>query len=441
MTSTTLGAATADITPRHPVDLSGFASRTEPMTGVRAPLELQAFAFGDDGGLRAVLVAADLLWWGPDVAEALRARIAAEHGIGAEAVLLHASHTHSGPQPGLTFSTLVGRGDRDYLDFLATTTLEAVAAAVADREPVTVARGSGSCSIALNRRRADPDGGRGGPDPDGPVDPEVTVIRFDRPDGSAKALLTHYACHPVITADQLAGPDFPGVTRARLAERLGPLRQAQDDASTGSGKTVVIAFLQGCCGDLDPALTEGDRFVRGGDADLDRLGGALADSVIAVIDAGLEPAGDLAVRTRTGTAQLPLHTPSLAMLANRKDEDGIWGDWSRHLLAHPELITEEIPLRLIMLELTDGLALLGLDAEITVEYGLWLKNWSNGGVLPIPYTNGMIGYVVTADQVREGGYEPDDSYPYVYRSGRFTTRTEEIVRSAIMSLLTERTTA
>lgn len=427
MTATTLGAATADITPRHPVDLSGFASRTEPLTGVRAPLELQAFAFGDDVGLRAVLVAADLLWWGPDVADAVRTKIAADHGIGAEAVLLHASHTHSGPQPGLTFSTLVGRGDRDYLDFLTATTVAAVAAAVADREPVTVARGSGSCSIALNRRRANPGGGRGGPDPDGPMDPEVAVIRFDRPDGSAKALLTHYACHPVITADQLAGPDFPGVTRARLAERL--------DGSP------VIAFLQGCCGDLDPDLTEGDRFVRGDDADLDRLGGALADAVITVLDAGLESAGDLAVRTRTCTARLPLHTPSLAMLVNRRDEEGIWGDWARHLLAHPELITEEIPLRLIMLELTDRLALLGLDAEITVEYGLWLKNWSNGDVLPIPYTNGMIGYVVTADQVRQGGYEPDDSFPYVYRSGRFTTRTEEIVRSAITSLLTERTTA
>lgn len=430
--TTTLGAATADITPRHPVDLSGFASRTEPMSGVRAPLELQAFAFGDDTGLRAILVTADLLWWGPDVADALRARIAADHGIGAEAVLLHASHTHSGPQPGLTFSPLVGRGDHDYLDFLSTTTLESVTAAAADREPVTVARGSGTCSIALNRRRANPGGGRGGPDRDGPTDPDVAVIRFDRPDGTAKALLTHYSCHPVITADRLAGPDFPGVTRARLAERL---------PSTGSGNSVVIGFLQGCCGDLDPALTEGDRFVRGDDADLDRIGGALADAVSAVLEAGLEPAGELAVRTRTGTAELPLQPPSLAMLANRRDEDGVWGDWARHLLAHPELIIEEIPLRLILLELTDGLALLGLDAEITVEYGLWLKNWSNGGVLPIPYTNGMIGYVVTADQVRQGGYEPDDSYPYVYRSGRFATRTEELVRSAIMSLLTERTTA
>lgn len=103
------------------------------------------------------------------------------------------------------------------------------------------------------------------------------------------------------------------------------------------------------------------------------------------------------------------------------------------------MITEQQPLRLIMLELTEGLALLGFDAEVTVEYGLWLKNWSNGRVLPIPYTNGMIGYVVTAEQVRQGGYEPDDSYPYVYRSGRFTTGAEEIIRSTSRHLLTDGT--
>ncbi len=103
------------------------------------------------------------------------------------------------------------------------------------------------------------------------------------------------------------------------------------------------------------------------------------------------------------------------------------------------MITEQIPLRLIMLELADDLALLGFDAEVTVGYGLWLKEWSNSRVLPIPYTNGMIGYVVTAEQVRQGGYEPDDSYPYVYRFGRFTTGAEEIIRSTVAQLLTDGT--
>jgi hypothetical protein len=394
------------------------------MTGVRSPLELQVFVFGDPG-TTAVLVCADLLWWGPDVADELRGRIAAEHGIPAGAVLLHASHTHSGPQPGMTFSPLIGRADPDYLEFLCSTTQAAVAAAAADLEPITVARGRGRSDLALNRRLAHPGGGRGGPDPDGPIDPEVTVIDFSRADGSSKAVLAHFACHPVITADQLAGPDFPGVTRARLAERLGD--------------RVVVGFLQGCCGDLDPNLTEDGRFVRGGDAELDRLGGALADVVGAVLDSGLQPVGELAIRTRTAVAELPLHRPSLAMLAARRDEDGIWGDWSRHLLDQPELITEQQSLRLIMLELTEGLTLLGFDAELTVEYGLWLKHWSNGKVLPIPYTNGMIGYVVTAEQVRQGGYEPDDSYPYVYRSGRFTTGAEEIIRSTVAHLLADGT--
>ncbi len=149
----TLGTAVADITPGHPVELAGFAGRHGPMTGVRAPLELQVFAFGEPE-ITAVLVCADLL-----VVGAGRRRRPAESdrrraGIPAEAVLLHASHTHSGPQPGMTFSTLVGRGDPDYLAFLRSTTLAAVAAAAADLEPVTVCRGRGRSDLALNRRLA-----------------------------------------------------------------------------------------------------------------------------------------------------------------------------------------------------------------------------------------------------------------------------------------------
>ena len=429
MNATYVGTATADITPQRPVELSGFAARQGVFEGVRAPLSVQVFAFGEPAGaggdaraVSAVLVCADLLWWGPDVVASLRERISTRFGVPAKSVVLHGSHTHSAPYPGLTGSPLIGAGDKRYLAFLEDVVVDVTGTAIGDLEPVRLARGSGGCDIGINRRRANPDGTFGGPDPEGPVDHEVGVVLVETLSGEPKALLVHYTCHPVVTADQQVSPDYPGVLRSRLAELVGG--------------GVVTAFLQGCCGDINPSVLRDDRFRRGGDAELADLGGRLAEAAAAVVDAGLTPvAAGSGVRVRREVVNLPLHTPSLQMLAQHRDHEGIWGDWSRRLLTDPTQIVQEIPLGLSLLELGDGLALLGFDAEMSVAYGHYAKERSAGRILPIGYTDGMIGYVVTAQQLREGGYEPDESYPYIYRPGRLTPAAEGIVKGAIDTVL------
>jgi hypothetical protein len=40
---------------------------------------------------------------------------------------------------------------------------------------------------------------------------------------------------------------------------------------------------------------------------------------------------------------------------------------------------------------------------------LYIKQLSQGGTLPLGYSNGMVGYVPTAAQIAEGGYEGDSS--------------------------------
>lgn len=410
-----VGTAVADITPAEPGELSGFAARTGAWERIRRPLSAQILVFGTESP-EAVLVCADLLWWDPAQVEPVRAAIAAHCGVPATSVLLHASHTHCAPTPGPSFSPLLGAPDPSYAELLAVRVVAAAAAAVASMEPVTVSRGRGECRIGVNRRRVGRKGSVGGPDPDGASDPEVTVLALSRAGGSPKAVLVHYTCHPVVTGDRAVSPDFPGVMRDRLAAELG------------SGTT--IAFLQGCCGDINPALYDGDAFRPGGDEELARLGGELADAALAALAAAEPvPAGEIAVRR--STVDLPLAVPPYDLLLAGALRKGIWGEWSRLLMAEPWRLTERIPLRLVSLTLADGLSLLGFDAEVCVEYGLHLKEISAGAVLPLGYTNGMIGYLVTAEQLRQGGYEPDESYPYIYRPGRFAPEVEARVISAL----------
>ena len=56
-------------------------------------------------------------------------------------------------------------------------------------------------------------------------------------------------------------------------------------------------------------------------------------------------------------------------------------------------------------------------------------------VLPIGYSNGMIGYLVTAEQIAEGGYEPAESYAYLYRPGPFRPEVERAVSDHVRTLL------
>jgi neutral ceramidase len=410
-----VGAAVTDITPAGPGELSGFAARTGVWERVRAPLSAQVLVFGT-GRPEAVLVCADLLWWDPATVEPVRAGIAERCGVPAGAVLLHASHTHCAPTPGPSFSPLLGAPDPSYAELLAARVIAAAGQAVASMEPVTMSRGRGECRFGVNRRRVQPDGSVGGPDPDGVADPEVTVLRLHRRDGSAKAVLVHYTCHPVVTGDRAVSPDFPGAMRDRLAAELG------------GGTT--IGFLQGCCGDINPALSDGDAYRFGDDEDIARFGGELATSALTAL-AAAEPVPAGRISVHHSTVDLPLEVPSYERLLAGALRSGIWGDWSRLLLAEPWRLADRIPLRLVELRLAEDATLLGFDAEVCVEYGLRVKEISAGAVLPIGYTNGMIGYLVTAEQLRLGGYEPDESYPYVYRPGRLAPAAEARVTSAL----------
>lgn len=415
-----LGTATVDITPRTKVALAGFAVRDNSRQGVRAPLSAQAFAFGSAPDRPdALLICADLLWWGPDLVSELRPRIATATGLSESAVVLHASHSHSAPTPGRTHSPLLGTSDEDYLVDLCDRTVDLAVRAARTLQPVSVSRGSATSTIGVNRRRLHPDGGVGGADPDGVTDPETTVVRFATEDGATAAVLVHYACHPVVSNHDMVGPDFPGAMRARLA-------------STVDG---VVGFLQGCCGDINPDTVRDGLFVRGDDADIDAIGHALADSALTALNGQMSALKPTAVRVDEQSVALALRPPSLDDLRRLRDQPGIDGDWSSTLLASPEKIVSEIPLRLTLLTIADGLALLGLDAEVTVAYGLFAKEYSAGAVLPMPYTNGMIGYVVTDEQLREGGYEPEVSYLYIYRPGPFAPGVEQSTKNAMADLM------
>jgi hypothetical protein len=174
-----------DITPVFPVPLAGFAVRSElgAFEGVSHRLFARIFVFetGDGNGDKgdAVLISADLLWWGSDRVPMLKRRIHERFGIAEDAILLHGTHTHSGPQTSSLFTSYLGVMDETYIASLENLVIEGIETALLQAEPVQIEQGSGYSPLGINRR-----GVVKSPPETGPVDHELRVIRFRKVDGS-----------------------------------------------------------------------------------------------------------------------------------------------------------------------------------------------------------------------------------------------------------------
>jgi hypothetical protein len=139
---------------------------------------------------------------------------------------------------------------------------------------------------------------------------------------------------------------------------------------------------------------------------------------------------------RYTTVPLPFQElPTRADLKAKKRRPNLVGEWSRLLLREPERVQPSIPLEMSLLNIADGLSLLAINGEVVVDYGLLVKQRFGGRILPVPYSNGIIGYIPTARQVLEGGYEAKESTLYFGLPAPFAPGLESKIHDGIVSLV------
>jgi hypothetical protein len=368
------------------VPLAGFAFRSGVFDHVLAPLSTRIFCFEPQSGPPVILITADLIWWGSDRVPSMKERIRRMPGAEDAAILLHATHNHSGPQTAGTLSPEIGEVSPGWLQTMEGAVINGVGEAMATCEQVNIARGSGECRIGIHRRRLIDGIIRMAPNPEGPIDPECTVIRFQKQTGGAKAVLVHYTCHPTTTAIDSINAEFCGAAMTAIEDQIGD--------------GVVAGFLQGCCGDIRPALIRDDQFYRGEMEDVRRLGAELSHTALNVLASPMQAceAGPCTADEFT----LPLFFENA--------EGG------------------SVALEMTRVMLSPQLSFFTFNAEMVVRYGFLAKQQA---LLPLAYTGGMIGYVTTAEQLAEGGYESREAFRYFGMPGPFAASTESRIRKII----------
>jgi hypothetical protein len=224
-----------------------------------------------------------------------------------------------------------------------------------------------------------------GPDPNGPVDHTVPVLKITGTDGRLRAALFGYACHnTTLTAEifQLSG-DYAGFAAAEL-ERQHP------------GATAM--FLMLCGADQNPNP-------RGTVEPVRQHGGALAAEVDRVISGRMMPvAGPVRSAFRVTTLQL---APRTRMDFQEELKSNLPAQVRRAQMMLKALDAGEaigrIDYPVQAVRFGGGLTLVALAGEVTVDYALRIKREYIGApVVAAGYSNDVMCYIPSA-RVLKGG--------------------------------------
>lgn len=439
------GVATRDITPPLGEWMGGYFHREQGCTGVREPLSLTALCMEDAKEHLVVLVGADLLGFPQVVTRQIRDELTREWPGRAFTLLLNASHTHCGPAtcPSTLSPPIPRRPPEIYLRFLQESTRSAILDAWRARRPMALAWRTAEARLSMNRRLVRNGVCEFAPNPEGAIDPRVTVWSLhEKKDARASVVWFTYSCHPTTHDGYLISPDWPGHARKHLQRSLG--------------EGVVALFTQGTCGEIRPPWTPGQP---GTPAQAEAMGTQLAAVVAASLERGTF-LSEVSFRAAEGAIALPFagwpaeedlrryeaeevdlawcraRWPAGAFLAERKFAP-IRRLWTARMRQRRASGDGERPLELgvTLVEIAPGRRLLAMEGEVCFDLAEKIRQGLGAPELQIlGYTNDVSAYIPSERILREGGYEGQDSQIFFGQPARFAAGIEERVIAGVREL-------
>lgn len=244
------GAAKVEITPPLGSPLNGYGYRLGRGAVAIHDAVWARCLYLSDGETKVLLVCSDLC----AISRELRERVLelAPREVPRENIILTATHTHSaqgGMIHALPFRAVSGRFVPELLEQTARGFAEAMSKACDERVRATIGYGTGAQEVlSINRRHKD-----------GPIDPQIGVIRVDDADGNPIAIIGNLAAHPTTVGEEdgySVSADYPGFYYTEL-EKLaaagcvamfmngaeGNQRTANPESKSGWERTESIGRL------------------------------------------------------------------------------------------------------------------------------------------------------------------------------------------------------
>ncbi|SKB30686.1 neutral/alkaline non-lysosomal ceramidase N-terminal domain-containing protein [Daejeonella lutea] len=420
-----VGVAKVIITPKQPMPMAGFASRTHSSEGKLHELWAKALVFEDRQGKRAVMVSSDLLGFPKSISDNIKKRIKTKYSLNPDQILLNSSHTHSGPVLGEALSDIyvLDNSQREeikkYSAALEDMIVNMVGVGIRDLEPADVFAQNGVTRFQVNRRNNNAALLSQLSELQGPNDYAVPVIKAVNAKGDLKAVAFGYACHPTVLNGYQWSGDYPGFTQLEL-EKAHP------------GTTAL--FFQSAGADQNPLPRNTVPLAK-------QYGRELAAAVERVLEEDMRKLDPLIVTTYS-ELQLPLQAaPSEADLIKRAatTANAYEKRWAERMLAETrsgqKMITSyPYPVQVWTL---GGLPVVSLGGELVVEYAIKVKQMLGPDSFVFGYSNDVMNYIPSSTILKEGGYEGDIAHVVYGMPSKWQTGIEASIMNEIFKLANE----
>lgn len=417
-----IGAAAVDITPDYPVRLSGYGGRRAPNTGVSQHLFAKALAMGSDESGPAVLVTVDNVGVPASMRDEVLRRLQTKTKVTSERFAICSSHTHCAPMLIGVLPNLFGMDiPAEHLPAIERYTREltehiekVVLAALADRQPASLAWSVGRVGFAANRRAFRLR----------PIDHDLPVLRVTDTAGKVRAIFTSYACHcTTIGIDQIHG-DWAGCAQEALQREF-------------PGAIALTAL--GCGADQNPTPRQTMELVK-------KYGEDLAAEAKRLVLGEMRPmSGALECQAKNiqlAFDRLPTREEWETLAASKTAAIAYHAKKNLARLDRGEKLPTELPYLVQRWSFGDDMAMVFLPGEITVDYSLRIKRefdrsrlWVNG------YSNDVPCYVPSRRVLEEGGYEGAGAMVYYDRPTKFAPDVEERIMAAVNAVMPKSFTA
>lgn len=303
--------------------------------------------------------------------------------------------------------------DAEYLKQLEDGIVEAAQASVANAKPATLEMGVAKCTgVGTNRR-----------DPAGPSIPQVPVlVARDLNDGTVFCVNIVCSMHPTVLHEDstLVSGDFPGLTRRYLQQQI-------------VGTDCPIVYHMGAAGNQSPRhVTKSNTF-----EEAERLGTLLGEAVVRAME-NAEPIEEVTLSCGFRNIDPPLRQfPAEADAQTRLNTvkqhlDDLRNsgapqaqvrtaecDWfgARQTLTLAQAFAQGVlkdaadackPVEIFILRLGDW-AFVGWPGEVFVEFAHEIMKKHEKTFVITLVNSSMLGYLVTAEAVTEGGYEASNA--------------------------------
>jgi hypothetical protein len=311
----------------------------------------------------------------------------------------------------------IERADR-YVQETSSTIVSAIGEALTRLKPARLSYTHARCGFAMNRRRVTEEGVRGGPNPEGPVDHSVPVLRVDSIDEkNLRAVVFGYACHCTVLGTYDLNGDYAGWTQYFLEE-------AHPDT--------VALFMAGCGADQNPYPRRTPELAK-------QHGRSLANSVEAALMAkGTPLRGPLRAAIETVTLTLAKGPTREELRELAKSKNIYQRRYAERLLRQLDEkggFIQQYAYPVQVVRFGSDLTLIGLAGEVVVDYSLRLKReLAAPAVWVAGYCNALPTYIPSLRVLREGGYEGGDHRRYTNFAAPFDESIEQRIVGKVNEL-------